>query len=181
MFRKPEISKMIFRKISGAIRNSGTTFRKFPFYEKKIVPEIVPEFRFSGTFSIMEMEKISGSFPYVNRNPEFRWKSYAENFLKVNFDEFSDSKRKFIFCLKVSGKQIISYLNDVFLYVIYKQTFKCEVGWVFSIQETTVQCLLFSLWNVLQKSLYPCLQKVNCSFSDQVLQQNSIQIKDFAN
>ena len=24
----------------------------------------------------MEMEKISGSFPYVNRNPEFRWKPY---------------------------------------------------------------------------------------------------------
>ena len=34
----------------------------------------VPEFRFSGTISIMEMEKISGSFPCVNRNPEFRWK-----------------------------------------------------------------------------------------------------------
>ena len=41
----------------------------------------------------------------------------AEDFLKVNFDEFSDSKRTFKFCL-VSGKQIISYLNDVFLYVI---------------------------------------------------------------
>ena len=59
---------------SVTILNSRTTFRKFPFYGKKIVPEIVPEFRFSGTFSIMEMEKISGSFPYVNSNPEFRWK-----------------------------------------------------------------------------------------------------------
>ena len=42
MFRKPEISGTIFRKISGTIfrnvpefRNSGTTFRKFPFYGKK--------------------------------------------------------------------------------------------------------------------------------------------------
>ena len=91
MFRK--FPERFFRKISGTIfqnipeisgtfrnsvtiRNSGTTFRKFPVYGKKIVPEIVPEFRISGTFSIMEMEKISGSFPYVNRNPEFRWKPY---------------------------------------------------------------------------------------------------------
>ena len=61
MFRKPEISGTIFRKISGTIfrnvpeisgtfwnsvtiRNSGTTFRKFPVFGK-IVPEIVPEFR----------------------------------------------------------------------------------------------------------------------------------------
>ena len=48
-------------------RNSRTTSRKFPFYGKK-------SFRNSGTFSIMEMEKISGSFSYVNRNPEFWWK-----------------------------------------------------------------------------------------------------------
>ena len=71
MFRK--FPERFFRKISGTIfrnvpeisgtfrnsvtiRNSGTTFRKFPVYGKKIVPEIVPEFRISGTFSIMEME-----------------------------------------------------------------------------------------------------------------------------
>ena len=46
---------------------------KFLLYGKKIVPE----FRFSRTFSIMEMEKISGSFPYVKRNSEFRWKPYV--------------------------------------------------------------------------------------------------------
>ena len=73
----PERYSGTFRN-SVTIRNSGTTFRKFPFYGKKIVPEIVPEFRFSGTFSIMEMEKISRSFPYVNRNPEFRWKPYTQ-------------------------------------------------------------------------------------------------------
>jgi len=44
----------------------------------RFTKKIVPEFRFSGTFSVMEMEKISGSFPYVNRNPEFRWKPYLE-------------------------------------------------------------------------------------------------------
>jgi len=83
----PEISGTIFQnipEISGTFRNSvtirksGTTFRKFPVYGKKIVPEIVPEFRISGTFSIMEIEKNSGSFPYVNRNPEFRWKPYTQ-------------------------------------------------------------------------------------------------------
>ena len=67
-------------------RNSRTTSRKFPVYGKKIVPEIVPEFRFSGTFSIMEMEKISGSFPYVNRNPELRWKPY----ITISFKPLSD-------------------------------------------------------------------------------------------
>ena len=39
MFRKLEISGTIFRN-SVTIRNSGTTFRKFPFYGKKIVPEV---------------------------------------------------------------------------------------------------------------------------------------------
>jgi len=98
LFRK--FPERFFRKISGTIfqnipeisgtfrnsvtiRNSGTTFRKFPVYGKKIVPEIVPEFRISGTFSIMEMEKISGSFPYVNRNPEFRWKPYSNLILEI--------------------------------------------------------------------------------------------------
>ena len=56
---------------------------KFPFYEKKIILEIIQEFQFSGTFSIMEMVKISGSFPYVNRNPEFRWKPYPPPFSKL--------------------------------------------------------------------------------------------------
>ena len=32
----------------------------------------------------MEMEKISGSFPYVNRNPEFRWKPYRETDLIID-------------------------------------------------------------------------------------------------
>ena len=50
----PEISGTFRNSVT--IRNSGTTFRKFPVYGKKIVPEIVPEFRISGTFSIMEME-----------------------------------------------------------------------------------------------------------------------------
>ena len=31
----------------------------------------------------MEMEKISGSFPYVNRNPEFRWKPYLQVYVGV--------------------------------------------------------------------------------------------------
>ena len=44
---------------------------------EKIVPEIVPESRIFRTFSIMEMEEISGSFPFVNCNPEFRWKPYS--------------------------------------------------------------------------------------------------------
>ena len=64
---------------SGNFRNVSE-FRNDPEFRNN-VPEIsvlrkkiVPEFRFSGTFSIMEMEKISGSFPYVNRNPEFRLK-----------------------------------------------------------------------------------------------------------
>ena len=68
----PEISGTFWNSVM--ILNSGTTLWKFPFYGKKIVPE----FRFSGTFSIMEMEKISGSFPYVNRNPEIRWKPYLQ-------------------------------------------------------------------------------------------------------
>ena len=77
-FRKTEISGTLFRTYR-SLRNSGT-FRKFPARSgisfRKIVPEIVKEFRFSGTISIMEMEKIYGSFPYVNRNPVIRWKPY---------------------------------------------------------------------------------------------------------
>ena len=53
--------------------NSGTTFQKFPVHGKK-------SFRNSGTFSIIEMEIISGSFPYVNRNPELQRKPYYLTF-----------------------------------------------------------------------------------------------------
>ena len=52
---------------SVGFRNSRTTSRKFPICRQK-------SFRNSGTFSILEMEKISRSFPYVNRDTEFRWK-----------------------------------------------------------------------------------------------------------
>ena len=62
-----------FRKIFGTIFQNVL---EISVLRKKIVPE----FRFSRTFSIMEMEKISGSFPYVNRNPEFRWKPYPPPF-----------------------------------------------------------------------------------------------------
>ena len=85
-------------------------FRKFPerfsgkFPERSVIPEQrsgnfrfteKKSFRNSGTFSIMEMEKISGSFPYVNRNPEFRWKPYCR--LRKDRDEsinldFQDSR-----------------------------------------------------------------------------------------
>ena len=74
MFRNPEISGTIFRNdIPERSVIPEQRSGNFCFTEKN-VPEIVLEFRFSGTFSIMEKEKISGSFPYVNRNPEFRWK-----------------------------------------------------------------------------------------------------------
>ena len=67
-FRKPEIFRNNIPERSGTTfrkpenfpndipERYGTTFRKFPVYGEKIVPEIVPEFRISGTFSIMEME-----------------------------------------------------------------------------------------------------------------------------
>ena len=54
---------MIFRHIP---ENSGLQEKKFP--------DFVPVFQITNTFSIMEMEKISGSFPYVNLNPEFQRK-----------------------------------------------------------------------------------------------------------
>ena len=55
--------------------NFITTLRKFPVYGKKSFPK---SFRISRTFSIVKMEKNSGSFPYVNRNPEFWWKPYPQ-------------------------------------------------------------------------------------------------------
>ena len=65
------------------VPETGNFRNDFPENFRNDIPEIsvlrgkiVPEFRFSGTFSIMEMEKISRSFPYVNRKPEFRWKPY---------------------------------------------------------------------------------------------------------
>jgi len=70
LFRKPEFS--------------GTLFRNVPQFQNNVLDisgvrkKIVPEFRISGIFSIMEMEKILESFPYVNRNPEFRWKPYLQ-------------------------------------------------------------------------------------------------------
>jgi len=42
---------------------SGTFSQKYSVLGKKIILKIVPVFRISGTFSVMEMEKISGSFP----------------------------------------------------------------------------------------------------------------------
>ena len=64
------VNRNFLELYSVTFRNSRTTSRKFPVYGKK-------SFRISGTFSIMEMEKIFRSFPYVNRNPEFRWKPYS--------------------------------------------------------------------------------------------------------
>ena len=56
---------------SVTFRNSRTASRKFPVYRKT-------SFWNSGfPEPIMEMEKISRSFPYINRNPEFRWKPYS--------------------------------------------------------------------------------------------------------
>jgi len=46
--------------------NSRTTFGKFTVYREKFVPKIILESLISQIFSIMEMEKISGSFPYIN-------------------------------------------------------------------------------------------------------------------
>ena len=36
----------------------------------------------------MEMEQISGTFPYVNRNPEFWWKPFLNTQIKKNFTEW---------------------------------------------------------------------------------------------
>jgi len=60
-----KLSEMIFRHIP-----------EISSLQESFFPDIVPVFWITVTFSIMEMEKISGSFPYVNRNPEFRWKPY---------------------------------------------------------------------------------------------------------
>ena len=129
MFRKPEISGTIFWNVpeisrtfqnSVTIRNSGTTFRKFPFYRKKIVPE----FWFSVTFSIMEMEKISGSFPYVNRNPEFRWKPYFRQgvFYSVIYDSAAANVKSlwitFIKELRLSTHMYVCFIaNNLFRYL----------------------------------------------------------------
>ena len=40
----------------------------------KVKKSFQKSIRISGTFSTMEMEKILGSFPYVNCNPELWWK-----------------------------------------------------------------------------------------------------------
>jgi len=67
--RLSSVNRNFPEQYSVTFGNSGTMFQKFP-----LAHEIDPEFWLSRTFSIMEMEKISGSFPYVNSNPEFRWK-----------------------------------------------------------------------------------------------------------
>ena len=65
--------------------NDFSVNRNFPEQYSKNIPEIFSlriksrsgidsEFRNYGTFSLMEMEKNSELFSYVNRNPEFRWK-----------------------------------------------------------------------------------------------------------
>ena len=74
--------KQFFQKIS------GTKFQNVSYWSG--IPEIsglrkkiIPEFQIFGTFSIMEIENISGSFPYVNHNPEFRWKPYLRVMLPL--------------------------------------------------------------------------------------------------
>ena len=67
-------------------RNSRTTSQKFPVYGQKSFQK---SFQNSGIFSIMEMEKISGSFPYVNHNPEFRWKPYLPPLFGYDDDFYS--------------------------------------------------------------------------------------------
>ena len=84
----PEISGTIFPKNfrNDILEHSGIPQRSgIPDQISGLRKKIVPEFRISGTFSILEREKISGSFSYVNRNPEFWRKPYIISNLLLLF------------------------------------------------------------------------------------------------